>query len=270
VAAVALAATAWLLAGPSRAGDKAAVWKSFLPADAYTELVGRAAKNIEEALAGKPDEDAIKKAQFNAVMIAAYTLSAKEGGKDPAGVRAAALGLAKLAGAKGKLGEARKLAAALAAGMIPPGAPKAEPPADWKPYLENRADLMEHMKTKMKGGDGIHPTLQSNIRLKGTQNGIEEKVRALAMKQLMPAGAAKEADELALLGYRAAVLGEVTYFYLPKKNVKEWHELALEMRDAGIALAEAAKKKDTEAILKAANSLNSSCNRCHSEFRGKT
>src|SRR6266545_5905826 len=266
VAAVALAAAAWLLAGPSAAGDKTSVWKPFLPADAYKELVGRAVKNIDEALAEKPSEEAVKKAQFNAVMIAAYTLSAKEGAKDLAAVRDAALKVAKLAGMKGKADEARKLAAALAT-LKGDGA--MGPPGDWKVYVEDRADIMEHFKTKMKGGEGIHPDLQSNIKLKGTQNGIEEKLRTLAMKELMPARAAKEANELALLGYRSAVVGELTYYYLPKKNVEGWQKLALEMRDAGIALAEAAQKKDPEAIFKASTSLNSSCSQCHSSHRGK-
>ena len=99
-AAVALAGAACLVVGTGSAGDRGgAPWKQFLPADAYQELVKRGARAIEEALAGKPDEEAVKRAQFNALMIAGYTLSAKgpaEG--ERAAVRAAALKIAKLAG----------------------------------------------------------------------------------------------------------------------------------------------------------------------------
>src|SRR5438270_13873825 len=49
-----------LLAGSGGAGEKEKVWKQFLPAKAYKELVTRAAKNAEEALTGTPSEEAIK------------------------------------------------------------------------------------------------------------------------------------------------------------------------------------------------------------------
>jgi hypothetical protein len=271
VAAVALAAAVALLVSPGSAGEEGKVWKQFLPSEAYQELVKRAAKNIEEALTkDEPSEEAIKKAQFNALAIAAYARSVKGGGKAAVATQGIALRIAQMAAKKEKatLGTARQMAKVLALGAIkgegPGGKDLLTNPKD---YLPEQADLMEHFKTKAKGGDGIHPSLQSNIRLKGTQNGIEEKLRALAMKKLSDANMKKEAEELALLGYRAAVVGELTYFYTPRKNAKEWQELSLEMRDAGIALADAAKKGDAEAVLKAGNSLNSSCNRCHSEFR---
>src|SRR5260370_26132802 len=81
VAGLALAAAVGLLAGPGAAGEKDKVWKQFLPAETYQELVKRAAKNAEEALAGSPNEEAIKRPQFNALMIAAYTKSTR-GGND--------------------------------------------------------------------------------------------------------------------------------------------------------------------------------------------
>jgi len=261
----ALVAALCLLAGSGGAGDKEKVWKPFLPAKAYKELVTRAAKNSEEALTGTPSEEAIKKAQFNGLMIAAYALSAKGDAEELAGAQDFALKMAKTAGEKGKAAQARMYAVSLAKG-IAPRAGKMTDLTDPKAYVE-LADLMEHYKTKNKGGEGIPPALQSNVRLKGTQNGIEEKLRALSMRKLTDANMAKEADELALLGYRAAVVGELTYFYTPKKKAKEWQDLSLDMRNAGVALAEAAQKKDAEAVLKASNSLNSSCSQCHSGFR---
>jgi hypothetical protein len=263
----ALAAAVCLLAGPGGAGEQGKVWKQFLPADAYKELLARDAKTAAEALAGQPGEAAIKKAQFNALMIAGYTMSAKGvNAGDLATAQAVALTAAKRAGEKGKTAQARTFLLALLKGTIKAEDERKEL-TDPKAYVADLADLMEHYKTKNKGGEGIHPALQSNIRLKGTQNGIEEKLRALSMKKLTDANMTKEAHELALLGYRMAVVGELTYFYAPKKNAKEWRDLALDMRNAGVALAEAATKKDAEAVLKASNTLSSSCNQCHSAFR---
>jgi hypothetical protein len=262
----ALAAAVGLLAGPGGAGEKGKVYKQFLPPDAYKELVARAAKAAEEALAGTPNEDAVKKAQFNGLMIAAYALSAKGGGADLGGTQDYALKMAKAAGEKGKADQARMYAASLVKGT---GSREGERKDLTNPsaYVGDVNELMEHLKTKNKGGEGIHPSLQSNIRLKGTQNGIEEKLRALAMRKLTDANMKKEADELALLGYRMAVLGELTYFYAPKKKTKEWQDLSLDQRNAGVALAEAAKQKDVEAVYKASEALNSSCTQCHSGFR---
>jgi hypothetical protein len=267
VAGLALAAAVCLLAGPGGAGEKNKVWKQFLPAEPFQVLVKRAAENAQKALSGSPDEEALKKAQFNGLMIAGYVRSAKEPDTPERGaVRDAGLKLARLAGEKSKVEEARRLAADLAAEKVK-AAGTGEKEFNPQAYLKDLADLMEHFKTQKKGGEGIHEKLQSNIPLKGTLNGIEEKLRVLVRRKLTDANMKKEADELALLGYRAAVVGELTYYYPQKKNAKEWQELSLEMRDAGIALAEAAKTRDSEAVLKAGNNLNSSCNRCHSEFR---
>jgi hypothetical protein len=173
--------------------------------------------------------------------------------------------MTKMAGEKGKAGQALMYAVSLGKGGAPRTG-KATDLTDPKTYVD-LADLMEFFKTKNKGGEGIHPALQSNIRLKGALNGIEEKLRALSMKKLTDANMTKEADELTLLGYRMAVVGELTYFYTPKQKAKEWQDLSLDMRNAGLALAEAAKKKDAEAVLKTSNALNSSCTQCHSGFR---
>jgi cytochrome c556 len=268
VTGLALAAAVCLLASPGGAGEKDKVWKPLLPAEAYQQLLKRATKNIEEALRDNPNEDAIKRAQFNALMIAAYSRSTRDGGGvDGLSVRQFALQMVKWIPLAGKRSDARRMANAIERGLIKGGKGLKETLTDPRQAIAELGDVMEHFKTQKKGGEGIHPALQSNIRLKGALNGIEEKLRALAMRKLSDDNLKKEADELALLGYRAAVVGELTYFYTPKKNAKEWQELSLEMRDAGVALADAAKKQDGEAVLKASNNLNSSCNRCHSEFR---
>ena len=61
-------------------GEKDEPWKKFLPEKAYKELVGRELKTVEKGMAGD-FKDAIK-GKVAAVMIAAYTLSAKEGKKE--------------------------------------------------------------------------------------------------------------------------------------------------------------------------------------------
>ena len=262
---VALVAVVCLLAGQGGAGEKAKVWKQFLPPETYQELVTRAAKAMDAALTGEPDEAALKRAQFHALMIAGYALSAI-GGKDVGTTQDMALKAAKVAGEKNKVGQARMYAAALLKGM-PKGGPKRKELTDPKAYVASVDELMEHFRTKMKGGEGIPAALQSNARLKGTQNGIEEKLRGLAKRKLADGALAKEADELALLGYRAAVVGELTYFYTPKARVKDWHEHSLAMRDAGIALAEAAQKKDAAGVFQAGTRLNESCAACHMAAR---
>jgi hypothetical protein len=262
---VALLAIACLVAGAG-GGDKGAAWKQFLPPEAYKELVGRAARATEQALASKGDE-AVRKAQFNALMIAGYTMSAREGGEALAGVREAALRLVKLASEKGKEEEARKLAASLASGAVKGGGKKDF--ANPKDYLADINDLMIHFRTVKKGGEGLPPALQSNPRLKGALNGIEEKLGFLAKKPLTDAGLKKESAELALLGYRAAVVGELTDRYPATKEAKLWHEKAQAMRDAGLALAEAARKKDAEGVHQASSRLNSSCTECHRVFQKK-
>jgi len=119
-------------------------------------------------------------------MIAAYTKSAPDGGEQ--GVRRLGLQLASWPGPGASWPRRRNLAAVYP--NVKAGGGQGDK-VNWKDYAEEVMDLMIHYKTKTKGGEGIAPELQSNIRLKGTQNGIEEKIRALAMKKLMPAGLAK-------------------------------------------------------------------------------
>src|SRR5262249_32276776 len=139
------------------------------------------------------------------------------------------------------------------------------------PYLEDMNDVMNHLKTVGKGGDGLPPALQLTIRLKGTQNGMEEEIRYLASKKLQGPVLAKAADELALFAYRTAVLREVVHGHTVKKPTKgrqaDWWEFASGMRDASVSLAEAAKKKDVDGVFNASTRLNSTCNQCHSTFR---
>jgi hypothetical protein len=265
----ALALAAWCLAGAGSAapeGGKETGWKEFLPAKEAQELTKRSLEEAKAALADKPDEEAIKKAQFHLLSIAAYARSTKGGDKDRLGqAYQHALRVANLLGQKGKLAEARNL---LEKGTADRGSFD----GDLTKTGAVLKDVMDHYKTKGKGGEGVHPSLQSNIKLKGTQNGIEEKIRTLVLKKQTPAVLDKESEELALLAYRIAAVAELTYEFTPakkvgKKDPADWRQNSLGMRDAAVELAEAAQKKDAEAVFKASNRLNSACSQCHSTFR---
>jgi hypothetical protein len=270
LAGVVLGAACWLGIRPGLAGgDKAAVWKPILPAAVYKDLVAREAKILEDSLEGNPSEDKIARARLAALMIAGFSLSAEAGSPQAASVEQLAIRLAKMLAAKSKLAEARKLAATLA--TLPADATAKLQPVDMKALLPELEDVMNHMKPKAKKGDGLAPSLQTSIPLKGALNGIEEKLRALARKKPTAAAMAKSADDMVLFSYRLAVLGEVIHEYAPaqqgKKDPKVWRELSLEMRDASVELARASAKKDADAVLKASNRLNTSCSQCHSVFR---
>jgi hypothetical protein len=273
IAVVAAVCGCWLALDRGDAGGAKSAWQATLSKEVYQELAKREADLIRELLNGTPEEEAINRAKFGAVLIAGLTMSVKDGvpADDLKGTRERALALAFLLTKKDQLATAKQLAATL------PGAKgdlkiKVDV-GDWGSYLQ-KADLMDHFRVKSKGGDGMHADLQSNVRLKGALNGIEEKIRALTMKQLTAAAMKKEAKELELLGYRSAVVGSLTYFYAPvmkkgDKDPQDWRNYSIQMRDASVNLAVAAQKGDAAGVFKASNSLNSACSQCHSVFRNQ-
>jgi len=260
-----LALATWTLSGSGAAQEKQTTFKKFLPPKAYKELVTRAAQAIETNLAAAEDEDNLHRAQAYAAMIEGYALSAQQAGTT--GVRSAASELSRIAADKANLVQAKKLAAELALLKGQPAATERIPTK----YPEDIGDLMNLLKPKAKGGEGIAASLQSNIRLKGALNGIEEKIRALAKKKQTDERAASEAPELTLLGYKLAVLAELTVFHAaPRKGKgtqKDWNELSFQMRDSSLDMAAAAAQKDADGTFNAANKLNSTCSQCHSLFR---
>ena len=259
-----------LLTHRGDAGGEKEPWQAMLPKEVYQELARREMDIIRERLNGKADEAAIMRARVGATFLAALTMSAKDlPAEEARGTRAAALRLVKTLEQKGQLAAAKKLAAKLPNAKLEPNA-KSEI-GNWAELI-TMAEFMDHLRPKDKGGDGMHPDLQSNIRLKGALNGIEEKVMALAMKELAPTAIKKEAKELELLGYRTAVIGALSYYYGPaaksgKKDPAEWRKLSLQTRDHSAKLAVAASKGDAPTLYKAGSDLNSSCAQCHAIFR---
>jgi hypothetical protein len=247
-------------------GGKESPWKAILPGDSYKELVARAQKTLAEKLATKPDDEAIKPAQVAAALIAAYNLSSKEGNKAQAD---AALKLAELLKSPKNYAQAKKLADDLIAGKTTGGGAAG---TDMNTIVEDLGDIMVYFKTKMKGGEGLPEVLQSTPPLKGTLNGVEAKIASLRKRELTKDKLAKERDEIILMAYKTAVIGSMAHSYAPARKVGQkdpavWRELSIQMRDGGAAVAEAARKSDPAALLKAADRLESSCTACHSVFR---
>lgn len=232
--------------------DKASPWQSFLPADAYKELTQRSIKLIEET-AKSDRKDAAERIEVEAALLAGYTLSAKSpDDEDAAKLRGAARQATQAAAAK----DVKKLADF--AKMIPT-APKVavgDKPAKQPSHV--LVNLMEIFRGKTKGGDGTHGDLHYQPRLKNL-NGIEAFLGAIAAKKLSDENLAKVSGELPTLAYRVAVAAALTYDLAPDKDAGKWHTHALQMRDASLTLADAAKRKDGDAVLKSAQSLENSC-----------
>src|SRR5690348_10980295 len=96
--------------GLAGGGGPRTEWRPFLPANAYKELVAQEVRDAQAAV-GKDDFDVAQRGKVAALMIAGYTLSAREADpKHLAAVRAAALKLAEVLGEKDRADEARKLA----------------------------------------------------------------------------------------------------------------------------------------------------------------
>lgn len=227
--------------------------KPVIPAEASKVLTERSIQSIEQ-LAKANAEGAREKINVEAAILAGYTIFAKNAGDDQAAMlRGAALGVGKMdLKALAKFGSAK--------------GPKT--PADIKLVKVELNDLMAIFFSKAKKGEGIHPDLHYQPKLKNL-NGIEALVGALAAKKLTNDNMAKVAGELPNLAYRIGVVGAITEQLAPKKGAGAWRELSIKMRDASFTLAEAAKKKDANGVFTAAQMLDNTCTTCHSEFKGK-
>ena len=137
---------------------------------------------------------------------------------------------------------------------------------DWTKVLHATEPMMKIFLSKAKGGEGIHAELQYHPSLKNL-NGIEALIGKLAGKKLSDDNLTKVEKELPYLGYRLAVVGSITHEFTPKKEVEKWREFSRDMRDASIALAESARKKDGDGVMKAASALENTCVECHSVFK---
>jgi hypothetical protein len=247
-----------LSAAKEAGGDKATPWKPFLSGDAYKELTGRSIKAIEAA-AKSGDKNALAKIELEAALLAGFTLSVKNANDDDvAKLRGAALAARKQ--------DLKKLAEF---GQSIKTAPKALGEVkDWKSRLPELEELMVFFRNKSKGGEGLHADLQYQPKLENL-NGIEALIGALSKKKLNDANMQKVAKELPILAYRVAVFSAVTHEFAPSKGAGQWRDLSNQMRDASIALADAAQNKNVAGVQKAAEALDNTCTQCHSAFKNK-
>src|SRR5579862_4604975 len=165
-------------------------WRPILPKAIYQELANREAAIIRAKLDGPLDDMALGRARLGAVLLGAMTMSLKDNTADLRGTRSTAMLLAETLKDRTKLDAAKVLAVFLPGSM--PSIDANMEAVKWTGYLWH-PELMDHFRPLAKGGDGLHPDLQSNIPLKGALNSVEDKVRALAMKELTPAGMKTEA-----------------------------------------------------------------------------
>jgi hypothetical protein len=277
--AAALALGIWWLAGAGGAADnKAPAWKPILDDADAVQLVKRSADQIQEDLKKVPANAAAKRKankriQVAAVEIAALAQSAKPGASRQllAHLRDAALKLAKEAGGKNPQPAAmKKLADALAS---PAANAKANPaPVSLKEFLDDQGDVMLPFKKVSLGGDGLAKELQTSQPLRTTQNGIEEKIRALARRQLTAPQLKAQAKEIALMADKIAALAQANLEWVPekpegKRDPKDWVQWSNDMRDEALQLAAAARQGNPNMVFKGVQKLNSTCNRCHGVFK---
>jgi hypothetical protein len=267
---IGLSACTLVLAGIGAASGEKDSWQTILPRDVYQELVKREISLVQNQLENTTDERSLNRAKFGALLIAALTKSVKDGPaeEDLRGTREMAITLVNAINKKEQLEAARKLAVQLS--HTTPVANGKPDTVNWRGFLETPV-LMVHFLPKPEGGDGIHTDLQSNALLKGSKNGILEKIRYLSTTELTAANLESEAKELELLGYRSAVIGSLIYYLVPakmkpNKTAQQWQDLAIQMRDQSVNLAVGAQKRDATAVLKASASLRSACSRCHNVF----
>jgi hypothetical protein len=268
VGAAVLSLTVWFLAGPGNAQNgKENPFKPILPKGEYQELVKRAIKETQEQLNSKED-DAPKKAAAAALLLVAYTMSTAGDKENLEALRKTALDIID-AIKNEKLNDAKALAATL---PTPKAGKGIADPGPLNKHVEDLGDIMTFFKQKAKGGEGLHPSLFLNQKLKNL-NGVEELIRELArVKKLDPKTLAKAKDELIPVAYRTAVIGSITYQYAPNakqgmKDPEDWRRWSLDMRDRALDLAAAVSKDDIKEVKEAATRLNTTCTQCHGIFR---
>jgi hypothetical protein len=280
---VVLAALLGLLAGGDRGMAQKGgnlVWKPVVPNKEAKDLVKQSLAAIQKETAGLAG------------------LNGKELKIRMNGIRASAIALAAVIQSTPGLAKDRKLATlrdalltlsqhAQAYNLITVGGLGAQlgnlkpnPAANLAPvavrnFLADPEFIMAAMKVKKKGGEGLHPNLHTvPILATLARNGIEEKIKCLRRRKLTNAQMKKEAEQLALLAYKVAALGQLADDWSPNvrqgrglKNPRNWQRLSKDMRNDAVQLAIAAGQGKPNAVLAAAKRLDDTCTRCHKVFK---
>lgn len=251
----------WLAAGAAlvalgglvAADGKDTLWKPVLPEADLTRLVDADAKLIKDALAKGDDKKAVEKARIAALMIALYAQSSmgRDGAnaKELASLRDSALKVATALG-DGKVDEAKKGADDLSS--KPKAVDGAKTTAvELQKGLE--ADkLMKQFAAERAGGLNLEKDLID----------FQKKKKF----------AAADYDRMVYVGYKTALIGELTEALAPdkdegKKKKKDWVGWSEDMRKLGVDVAEAAKSKKDKELKTALGKLNGKCTACHDVFR---
>ncbi len=106
------------------------------------------------------------------------------------------------------------------------------------------------------------------------QDSIELELISLSnpKKPLSKADMTSQQADLQKMAEETLAIAEVTPHYAPKKDeagkpIKDWLKFSEDMRKQSKDLVAAVKGGDPKTVQKAALTLNSSCNACHTEFR---
>jgi hypothetical protein len=274
----ALALGLWLTAGPrGTAAQKQNGWAPVLEEGEAKALIKRASDRIQEELSKTPKDKKdkrkqMKNIQVRAVLIAVYATSTKPGRDKKLLTAYAVAGLKLGKAAGGGVNADPKQVKQLANDLVnaKPGANGNLGNINWQNELDDVDDVMHPLDKLSKGGDGLPKSLQTNARLRGNLNGIEDKIKDLGRKA--PKNAAAEAADIHLMAKEVAAIANLSYVFAPekdegKKKVRDWKDWSVENQKAALDLAAAARKKNAAAIQNMAAKLNSVCNKCHGVFK---
>lgn len=140
-----------------------------------------------------------------------------------------------------------------------------------KTVAKQQGEVYEPMllfKPRAKHGIGVGPKANQIV-----PDGIEQLIRVFARDAPSKAKITKHKDALVQMGYRTAAIADIAIALTSKQNFNKkktkakWQEFCKEMNESAHQFVKAVKSGSPAEVKKAASSLDSACNRCHSVFR---
>jgi hypothetical protein len=279
----------WLFTASGRGAGEGQnlVWKPVMDEDDASKLAKRSVAIIQEDVdtltknvdpvtnkkLTKPQSFKIRKRILaNAGFLAVYAKAAKPGANKQELITLAEIGLKLNKAAqdrKAKPADLAKLAKELANAKV--NAKAKVDIAKWTDCFEDVDYVMTPFKTWEKGGNGLPKALQSTPRLKTKNNGIEEKIKALAKTGVRDIK--KEGPDIALMAKEVAAIAQLAEGMCPvemkegDKDPKEWVDWSQQMRKIALDLAAAAKKGDANQVKTLSKKLDNNCVACHKPFK---
>lgn len=132
--------------------------------------------------------------------------------------------------------------------------------------LDSLEEVMHLFKPRKKGGLGVGKPGEV------TPDGIELKIVQMKRDAPTPTTLKKEAAALEEMGYLTAAIAAITKHAAhtndkAKKGGKDWIEWSVEMQEASVKLAQAAKAQGGQELKTATSKVDGACNACHSKYR---